>query len=56
LEEHLPFSFNGLKKLRARLEREKFSVVGLVKTFAPPAKTIDVRLSAFNLQSQAILP
>lgn len=56
LEEHLPFSFGGLKKVRTRLKREKFSMMGLVKAFAPPAKTIDLRLSAFNLQSQAILP
>jgi len=56
LEDHLPFSFAGLQKVRTRLEREKFSMVGLVKTFAPSAEAIDLRLSAFNLQSQAILP
>ncbi|HTX80399.1 MAG TPA: hypothetical protein VMC62_12050 [Longilinea sp.] len=56
LEEHLPFSYAGLQKVRTHLEKEKFSMVGLVKAFAPSAKTIDVRLSAFNLQSQAILP
>jgi hypothetical protein len=56
LEEHLPFSFSGLQKVRTRLEREKFSTMGLVKAFAPSAEAIDLRLSAFNLQSQAILP
>jgi len=56
LEEHLPFSFSGLKQVRTRLERERFSMMGLVKAFAPSTMTIDVRLLAFNLQSQAILP
>jgi hypothetical protein len=42
--------------MRTRLEREKFSMVVLVKAFAPAVKTIDLRLSGFNLQSQAILP